>query len=143
MEKLLGPQIGGVGSQGVTRARQPVSQVGRDSDMAATHIWLPEVGRDEQRNSTSASTSVWNKAVPPAFSLNPDNSVSSWMSIAPLERLPQRQSSEHVSSSAGKFVHRPFKRTPGTLLALRLTQLQSPLILHPDFVETLFLVLEP
>ena len=59
----------------------------------------------------SASTSVWEKAVPPDLVLKPDNSVSSCRYIPGVfQAAAPALSSEQVRLSTSKSMSRPFKR---------------------------------
>ena len=71
----MGPQVGwgGVRSQGITKLGQKVL-----ARLMETQIWhLPvPAGKGLNRGAmASASTSVWEKAAPPALASEPDNSV--------------------------------------------------------------------
>ena len=52
----------------------------------------------------------WEKAAPPALTLEPENSVPPHMPLMLFKLLPQCWSSEQVSLSASKPIHRPFKK---------------------------------
>ena len=106
-----GCKLGGVGSQGITRAGQPVL-----ARLMETQLWYPPMPACQQGGGLnkgtmdSANTSVWEKVAPPALALKPDNSVPPRMSLACFKLLPQHWSSEQMSPSVSKSACRPFKR---------------------------------
>ena len=59
-----------------------------DSAMVATWVCKPSGGGLNKGTMDSASTSVWEKAIPPALVLKPDNSIPPHMSLALFEQLP-------------------------------------------------------
>lgn len=69
-----------------------------------------EMGGLNKELMDSFCTSIWDKAPPPMLVLKLDISVSLWTFLALFELLPQRCSSEEVSSSASKSACRLFKR---------------------------------
>lgn len=73
-----------------------------------------------------ASTSVWERAAPPALAPKPNNSDPPHISLVLLELLPLLWSLWQVFAS--EFVCGPFQRTPGFTAALCLTLVDSPLI---------------
>ena len=77
-----------------------------------TQIWCLPVGFVRggliKGTVSSASTSIWEKAVPPALALMLGNSVSPSVFLVPFRLLPQHWNSEGVSLS--KSVCRPFKK---------------------------------
>lgn len=81
-----------------------------------TQIWQPlasvcwEWGKLNKESLASGSSSVWEKAGPPALVQKPDNLVPPFMSLTPFKLLPQSQSSEQVSSSMNKSQHGPLKK---------------------------------
>ena len=66
---------------------------------------MQAVAGEGQQTVTSACTSVWEKAAPPALALKPDNAVPPCMSLALFKLLPQHWSSEQVSLSARNCLH--------------------------------------
>ena len=63
-----------------------VSQVDRDSDMVATCVCMPG-GKELNKETDSASTSVWEEAAPLALALKPDNSIPPCTSLVPFKLL--------------------------------------------------------
>ena len=92
----MGPQAGwgrvlGNHQEGVSN----VSQGDGDSDV--TPVYACSGGGLSRGTMASASTSVWEKAAPPALTKKPDNSVNACVSLVPFELLPHHWSSEGVS----------------------------------------------
>lgn len=81
-----------------------ISQVAKVSDRVPTCVYILGVGR----NNGSARSFVWETTAPSAFSLNPDNSVLTYMSLVPFE-LPFQP--DQMSLLVSKFMHGPFKRS--------------------------------
>ena len=77
--------FGGVGSEGITTGAQSVSQV---QESQKWHSPASSVGGGLIKGtSASASTSVWEKAAPPALTLMPNNSVPPHVSLMPCKQL--------------------------------------------------------
>ena len=69
------------------------------------------MGQAQQKNNGTANTSVWEKAVPLALALMPDNSICPYVSLVPLELLSLHWSSEPVISSVSPCTG-PFRVMP-------------------------------
>lgn len=102
-----------------------ISQVDRDSDIIPSCSCRSGRGRDQQRNNAFCQY-FWEKAAPLPFALKPDNSVPSYMYLAPFILLPKPWSSEQVNPSGSKFRHSC--RNVCNSSHLHLTQPQSPLV---------------
>ena len=99
--------LGGARLQGITWVGQTV--IARLMESPVWHLPAGSVrGRLRKSTMASASTSVWERAVPPALALMPDNSFSPCMSLMSFNILPLHWGSEEVSPS--KSVSGPFKR---------------------------------
>ena len=125
--KLLGwaQNLCGAKPQGITRMEQTMW-----ARLMECQIRCPPAssGGGGLRKGTiaSASTSAWEKAIPPVLTLLPDNSVPPHMSLVPAKLLPLHWSSEGVSLS--RSVCRAFRRNCLHSRIVCLPQPRPPLV---------------
>ena len=134
-------KLGGEVSQGITRVEQTVIAKSMESQ-----IWYPPAGsmwgRLRKGTTSSASTSVWEKSVPPTLILMPENSLPPCMSLVLFKLLAQCWSSEGVSAS--KSICRPCKRTAWDFRGSPFPSATIPAGFYSQKLGgLLFLVLEP